>query len=176
MAKHAVLRTDNMDGTVLGEDLVSCKYQPSGTDTAIDNANVVVIGDYLDGEREVRAATTPAATSVLWDCGVVGSEEVLKNVGYNTLDEFYNEAGAILRVYRFKPYKVFSVTAEAFTSGSSAQLKKGAFVELAAGTQFTAVAAASGTSTLVGKITAVEGKYYVIQITGMPAATDGAGA
>ena len=175
MAKHAVLRTDNMDGTILGEDLVSGKYLPGDTATAIDNGNVVVIGDLIDGEREMRKLTTPAANTNLWDCGVVGSEEVLKDKSYNTLDEFYNEAGAPCRVYRFKPYKIFSVTKEAFASGASAQLKVGGVVELMAGTTFNCVASATASTTQVGKIIAVEGDFYVIQLAGVSQPTAAAG-
>lgn len=164
MAKHAVLRTDNMDGTVLGEDLVSGKYLPSDTETDIDNGNVVVIGDLVEGEREIRELDTPTASTNLWDCGVTGTPEVMKELPYNTLDEFYNKAGEIVRVYRFKPNKVFSVTREAFTTGVDAQLKVGGIVELMAGTKFNCVASATASTTQVGKIIAVEGEYYVIQI------------
>ena len=68
---HGVIRTDNMLGTDVGTHLVSFKYQPSDTDTAIDNGNVVVIGDLINGEREVHTATTPAANSALAKIAVV---------------------------------------------------------------------------------------------------------
>ena len=62
---YGCVRTDNMAGTVLGSGLVSFKYQPGGVDTAIENGNVVVIGGYISGEREIRTASTPAADSAL---------------------------------------------------------------------------------------------------------------
>lgn len=89
---HGVIRTDNMLGTDVGTHLVSFKYQPSDTDTAIDNGNVVVIGDLINGEREVHTATTPAANSALAKIAVVASVEVImigcvavSSVRYNRL-------------------------------------------------------------------------------------------
>ena len=92
MAKYACVRTDNMSGTVLGKNLVSAKF-----DSEIENGNIVVIGGLLEGEREVREATTPAADSELRNLALVASEEVVKEKGKNTLAEFRTEEGDIIR-------------------------------------------------------------------------------
>lgn len=165
---HGVIRTDNMLGTDVGTHLVSFKYQPSDTDTAIDNGNVVVIGDLINGEREVHTATTPAANSALAKIAVVASVEVMYDERKKNLDDFYNEAGKICRGYYLHSKDVFSVTADALSIGSGVTPAVGSIVELAAGTKLNVVASLTSGSTQVGTIAAIEkaGRYtyYVIQI------------
>lgn len=159
---YACVRTDNMSGTTLGKDLVSLRYYDGSNEAAIENGHVVLIGDYLDGEREVRKATKVAANSKLADVALVASEEVVKTKGHNNLDEFINEAGSNLRGYRLTSKDVFAVTKAALDGGE--QIKEGAIVELAAGTKLKAVASATASTTTVGKIKAVEGVWYVIEV------------
>lgn len=155
MAKYACVRTDNMSGTVLGKNLVSAKF-----DGEIENGNIVVIGGLLEGEREVREATTPAADSELRNLALVASEEVVKEKGKNTLAEFRNEEGDIIRCYRLVSGDIFSVTAEALTGTAEVD----SIVEAQASTKMKVVATATEGSTVIGKVIAIEGEWIVIEV------------
>ncbi|MFA5625815.1 MAG: hypothetical protein WC966_12335 [Bradymonadales bacterium] len=165
---YAKVRTDNMVGTILGNALVSFKYQPGTVDTAIENGNVVKIGGYITGQREVRVATTPAVDSDLATIALVASEEVVKSKQYDTVGAFRNEAGDIARGYFLRPGDQFSITAGAFAADSV--MTAGSTVELAAGTKLKGVASLTSGSTQVGKIIAVEGEWIVIEV--VPAELD----
>lgn len=160
---YACVRTDNMSGTTIGKDLVSLKYfNGEDKEAAIENGNVVLVGAYLEGQREVRKATAVAANSKLSEVALIANEEVLKTKSHNTLAEYINEAGQIVRGYRLVSKDIFSVTKEAFVEASGAKIN--AIVELAAGTKFKAVASATSGSTAVGKIVAVEGDWFVVEV------------
>lgn len=162
MAKHAVVRTDLMDGTDVRGQLVSVKYMGAdgATPTEIDNGNVLKVESFIDGEREVYAGVTPAADTAITDIVLVASVEVMYDERKKNLDEYVNEADKICRGYRLNHGNIFSVTAEALT-GTPA---KGAAVTLDAGTKL----AVGGTGTAVGKIIDIEtaGRYtyYAIKI------------
>ena len=156
MKTYACVRTDNMSGTIEGKNLVSLKYEGE-----IENGNVVAVGAYLDGEREVREATVPATDAKLADLALVASPEVVKSKTYHSLKDFINEDGSVLRGYRFTSKDVFSVTKEAFAEGSAPALD--ATVELSGTTKMKAVASASG-ATVIGKIVLVEDEWYVIEV------------
>ena len=147
---HAKVRTDNLTGTVFGGDLVSVKYQPSGKDTEIDNGNFVKVG-----------ALIPAANTALSDIVLIASPEVDKTVSSNTLGEFENRAGDILRGYKLvRGY--FSVTKEALDA--AAAIEVGDIVELQAGTKGNVVKTLTSGSTKVGTVEAIEGDWIVIKI------------
>lgn len=164
MNKYACVRTDNMSGTVIGRDLVSLKYKVNDADTAIENGNIVVIGELLSGEREVRKATTPTAASKLATLALVASEEVVKDKDYNGLADFCNGAGDIIRGYRLNSKDIFSVTKEALDIASGYTVKVGDVVEAAAGTKMKVVATLTASSTQIGNIIAIEGDWYVIEV------------
>lgn len=158
---HAKVRTDNLTGTVFGGDLVSVKYQPSGKDTEIDNGNFVKVGALISGEREVHTGSTPAANTALSDIVLIASPEVDKTVSSNTLGEFENKAGDILRGYKLvRGY--FSVTAEALDAADA--IAVGDIVELQAGTKGNVVKTLTSGSTKVGTVEAIEGDWIVIKI------------
>lgn len=158
---HAKVRTDNLTGTVFGGDLVSVKYQPGGKDTEIDNGNFVEVGALISGEREVHTGSTPAANTALSDIVLIASPEVDKTVSSNTLGEFENKAGDILRGYKLvRGY--FSVTAEALDA--VAAIAVGDIVELQAGTKGNVVKTLTSGSTKVGTVEAIEGDWIVIKI------------
>ena len=166
---YGVVRTDLMQGTDVRTGLVSLKYQPSGTDTAIENGNVVLLGALISGEREVRAAATPAANSALHDIALVATPEVMYDERKKNLDEFRNEAGEIARGYILHSGDIFGVTKDALDGAASPAV--GDVVELKAGTKLNVVAAATGAtsgSTVIGSIWAIEtaGRYtyYVIKV------------
>ncbi len=158
------VRTDNMSGTTLGKDLVSLRYfDKSGKEAEIENGCVVLIGEYLEGQREVRKATDVAKNSPLNKVALVASEEVDKAKSYNALSEFKNKAGADVRGYRVGcPANCFSVTKECFVAGG--HFAVGAIVELADGNKFAVVESATSGSTKVGVITAVEDMWYVVEV------------
>lgn len=167
---YAVVRTDKLMGTDVRSMLESVKYQVAGTgstmvDTAIENGNVVKVGTLISGEREVKAATAPAATSKLDEVVLVATPEVMYDERKRNLDEFRNEAGQIARGYHLHSGDIFSVTAEALANASPAV---GQVIELAASTKWNNVDSATQGSTIIGKIIAkdVVGRhaYFVIQV------------
>lgn len=169
MANHGVIRTDLMSGTDVAADLLSVKYMGAGaTETAIDNGNVVLVGDLMAGEREVRVATTPAADSAMADVAIIATPEVLYDEHKKNLDDFVNEAGTICRAYIPRSRNIFSVTAAALNIADGVTPAVGHVVELMAGTKLNVVASATSGSTVFGKIIAIEQgiryTYYVIQI------------
>lgn len=162
MAKHACFRSDNMAGTKLGYELVAIKYRPDGTDTAIENGNIVAVGNFINGEADVRVATTPTADTPLTNLAVVGAPEVDKTKAYNTVDDFINKAGVPARAYRLVPHAQYSVTAEALTA--AAEIAVGDVVEAQAGTKANVVKTATEGATTIGHVMAIEGDFIVIEV------------
>jgi len=162
--KYGCVRTDNMSGIINGKDLVSLKYRVGDVDTAIENGNIVVIGNHLEGEREVRLASTPAVGSKMGTLAVVASEEVVKSKSYNGLADFRNEAGDIIRGYRLTSKDVFSVTKEALSIAEGVTPAVGYVVETMAGTKMKVVQTATSGSTQIGTIIAIEDEWYVIEV------------
>ncbi|MBQ7999762.1 MAG: hypothetical protein IJ298_00915 [Ruminococcus sp.] len=160
---NAVVRTDKMFATDNRAGLVSVRYQPSDTMTAIDNGNVVKIGALEEGSREVYKGVTPAANDAIKDIVLIASPEVMYDERKRNLDEFQNAEGAIARGYHLHTNDIFSVTKEALTGDEPAV---GKVVELAAGTKLNVTASATGT--VVGTIIDINvvGRYtyYVIQV------------
>ena len=160
---NAVVRTDKMFATDNRAGLVSVRYQPGDTMTAIDNGNVVKIGALEEGSREVYKGVTPAAEDAIKDIVLIASPEVMYDERKRNLDEFQNAEGAIARGYHLHTNDIFSVTKEALTGDEPAV---GKVVELAASTKLNV--AASATGTLVGTIIDINvvGRYtyYVIQV------------
>ncbi len=160
---NAVVRTDKMFATDNRAGLVSVRYQPGDTMTAIDNGNVVKIGALEEGSREVYKGVTPAADDAIKDIVLIASPEVMYDERKRNLDEFQNAEGAIARGYHLHTNDIFSETKEALTGDEPAV---GKVVELAAGTKLNV--AASATGTLVGTIIDINvvGRYtyYVIQV------------
>lgn len=160
---NAVVRTDKMFATDNRAGLVSVRYQPSDTMTAIDNGNVVKIGALEEGSREVYKGVTPAANDAIKDIVLIASPEVMYDERKRNLDEFQNAKGAIARGYHLHTNDIFSVTKEALTGDEPAV---GKVVELAAGTKLNVTASATGT--VVGTIIDINvvGRYtyYVIQV------------
>lgn len=161
---YGCVRTDNMSGTTLGKNLVSLKYQEGGVDAAIENGNIVVVGALIEGEREVRVATAPEATSPIGKLALVASEEVVKSKKQNTLDEFKNEAGDIIRGYRLVSKDIFSVTAEALHIAEGVVPAVGYAVEVSTGTKMSVVESATEGSTQIGTIIEIADGWYVIEV------------
>lgn len=160
---HAMFRSDNMAGTKLGQFLVSLKATAD-----IDNGNVVTIGALFDGEREVRTYATPAATDKIGTIAIIGTEEVDATKKFDTVGDFTNKKGGIMRGYILHSGDEFSITADAFETADSVTVAAGTIFELQAKTKLKAVATATTSTTTVGKCMAVEQDgattWYVIRV------------
>lgn len=167
MAKHAVVRTDNMTATDVRSQLVSIKHMGANgkTPTEIDNGNVLKVGALIDGEREVYSGGAVAADTKITDVALIASAEVMYDEHKKNFDEYVNEAGKICKGYRLNHGDIFSVTAEALTGITPT---KGSVVELAAGTKLNVVKTATASSTVVGSIIDIDvvGRhtYYVVKV------------
>lgn len=166
MANYGVVRLDNMSGTTDGTLLRSVRFYDNDKEAAIENGRVVLIGNLLDGQREVRKATAPAATSPLNHIGLVATPELMHDERKRNLTDFINEAGENARVYIPHVGGIFAVTAEALDA--AAAIAKGNLVELQDGTKLKVVATATDKSTQVGEIIDIETvgslTYYVIEV------------
>lgn len=174
--KYSVVRTDNMMGTDVGTYLDSVRFyevqvvdnENVDVEKAIENGNVVLVGDLLDGERELHRAVAPAANSDIKKIGLVASPELIYDERKRGLDQFINEAGRNVRVYYLHSNDEFGVTIEGLNVASGYTPKVGDAVELMAGTKLNVVATATNGSTQVGKIIAIEqaGRYtyYVVRV------------
>ena len=169
---YSVVRLDNMMGTDVGTYLDSVRfYTGSGESEAeapIENGNVVLVGDLLEGERELHKATVPAANSPIKKIGLVTTPEVMYDERKHSLDEFRNEAGDNVRIHYLHSGDEFSVTAKGLSIADEEAVAVGNAVELQAGTKLKVVASATSGSTAIGKIIAIEtaGKYkfYVVRV------------
>jgi hypothetical protein len=167
MANYAIFRSDRMEGTVNPNALISGKYYVATTPTAIENGNVVQVGALISGERELFSLTAPAANTSISKIAIVATPEVMADERKKNLNEFRNEAGAVVRAYMLRSGDIFSVTAEAITPIIGTEPAAGQLVELQASTKLLLVASASGytsSSTPVGVVLGVEGDYIVIKV------------
>lgn len=168
--KYSVVRTDNLMGTDVSTYLDSVRfYNGSNELAAIENGNVVLVGDLLAGEREVHKATPVAANSDLKKVALVANPEVLYDERKRGLDQYINEAGKAVRVYYLHSGDEFGITAEGLDIASGHTVTPGtSIVELKAGTKLHIGASATASTTQVGKVIAVEkaGRYtyYVIRV------------
>lgn len=165
---YGVVRTDNMYGTDVRSGLVSIKYMGSDgeTPTAIENGNVLKVGNLMEGEREIYIGGAVAADDALNDVVLVASPEVMYDERKKNLDEFINVAGKACRGYRLHTGDIFSVTKDALDGLDTPAVND--IVELKAGTKLNVVGSATASTTTVGKIIAVDtvGRYtyYVIKV------------
>lgn len=158
---YAKFRSDIMSGTTNPEDLVSVKYQESSVDKEIENGCVVLVGELIAGEREVRVATTPAKDAKIDNLAIIGSEEVIREKTKYSKDEFINAVGDVARGYRLnKAHQIFSVTAAALTG----TVAKGNVVELDGSNKLAVVSSATSGNTSVGKVVDIEGEWIVIEV------------
>lgn len=152
---HGIVRTDKMFGTIVATGTASAKYLPSDVATEIDNGCFVVLGDYIIGEREVRKATTPAANSAA--VALVASEEVDKTKKFDTLADFTNKAGSVLRCYVLHTGDEFSITADAFTKEDGVTPTVGtSILEAAASVKGSLVNTPTASTTKIADLIAIE--------------------
>ena len=157
--RHAIIRTDLMIGTDVGAYLGMGRYLggDGATPTAIDNGNVVKIGDLIEDERDLRVYTTPAANTPIDQIGIIASPERFYDGLTHGAKDYFNIEGHNLRVYLLAGMTssaCFTVTADGFEIAAGATPEKGWLAELQVGTKMTLVAAATG-ATVVGKVIGV---------------------
>lgn len=166
--KHAVVRTDLMEGTDVRSDLVSFRYKDASSKLAdIDNGNVVKLVALQEGEREVYdAVAVEADEASLNDVVLVAGVEIMYDERLKNLEDYYNVAGKAVRGYRLHHGRIFSVTKEAL-DGVAAPVK-GDIVELKAGTKLNVAKSLTSGSTQVGVICDVETQgsrtWYAIEV------------
>ena len=165
---HAVVRTDAMAATDVRGQIVSVQYMGAdgSTPTEIENGNVLKLGALKCGELEVYIGGVVAANDKLSDIVLIASPEVMYDERKRNLDDFINEKGKICRGLHFHSGDTFSVTAGALTGSGTPAV--GNIVELVSGTKLGFAASATESSTVVGRIIAVEivgtYTYYVIKV------------
>lgn len=81
----------------------------------LDNGSIGVLGDYVEGEREVRELEEATTTSTKDELVLVSAPEIIYNEDrrvYNQLKNFYNTAGDATRAYYLKNVKRFRISEE----------------------------------------------------------------
>lgn len=124
MAKFPMFRADNLAGTTQGKYLASVRMAAD-----LANGSIVVPGAYEAGAREVRVCAAPTADAAIGKIAILGSEEVNKDVKFDTVGAFTNKEGTIARAYILEAGDIFSVSAEGFVAAPEV----GATVKVAAG-------------------------------------------
>ena len=155
--KHAIIQTDLLAGTDVGVFLGMGRYLGDDgiTPTAIDNGHVVKIGDLINGERDLRAYTTPAANTPIDRIGIIATPERFYDGLTHGAKDYENAEGLNLRTYLLAcmtTSSAFTVTIDGFEIGAGLTPEKGWAAELMAGTKLKLVATATAGSTVVGKV------------------------
>ena len=162
---YTICNLDRMSGTEDSTLLVSLKYfNASGKEAELENGAIVEIGDFIDGQREVRKATDPKENTPLSKLALVANPEVIYDESrYHGLEEYINVAGKDLRGYRFHNGDGFSLTKEGF-SGTP---EKGKYLTVGTTTK-PVVAASASTGVVIGKINDVwtlgNDTYYYVDV------------
>lgn len=123
---NAMFRSDNLAGITHGKYLASVRVTED-----IENGCIVALGGYEAGAREVREYTAVAADAELGKIAILGSEEVNKEVKYDTVGSFKNKKGDVARAYILEHGDIFSVSAEGFAAlpsvGTTVKVAAGAY-------------------------------------------------
>lgn len=164
MAIYGVVNTDLVSKNIV--DVISAKYIPGGTETAIENGSVVKIEGLITGEANIFGAVVPERDTALNLCALVASVELMDDPRLRKLSDFTNAAGEPIRCYKFVSGSIFSVTAEALVGNSTPDV--GDVVELVAGNKLSVADTLTGGSTKVGDLIAKDTRdgviYYVIKV------------
>lgn len=152
---HCIVDSSNMAGTRLPSKHVNVKIEAD-----LDNGSIVKFSALADGEMEAFKAEQPEAATPLKQLALIKAPEVMKDERLKSLGDFYNKSGAIVRAYLFESGDEFRLTAE----GLDGTPAVGNVVEAAAGYKMKTAGSATGGSTQIGTIIAVEGDYYVVRV------------
>jgi hypothetical protein len=112
MAKHNIVRLDNMTGIKVPTQLVSViVYDKNKKEVEVDNGTLVYVSrERLAGEREVKKAYTEAPSDVTdTDVALLASPENVYDERQDDLEGFTNEAGVPARAYILNKGDVFAV-------------------------------------------------------------------
>lgn len=153
--KHTIMDSSNMIGSK-----VASKHKNVKISVDLDNGSIVKLGALATGEMEAFEAEEPTASTPLEELVVLKAPEVMADDRLKSLADFYNKAGKIVRGYKMESGDQFRMTAEGF-DGTPAV---GSIVEAGDGYKMKVVASATGGSTQIGKIIAVEGNYFVVAV------------
>lgn len=144
MAKYAVVRLDNMQGTTVGTKLRSAKFFKDEVKSPVENGVLVELGGLLEGERELVKAVAAKAETKKGKLALVASPEVIyeTSLQYN-LENFRNEADEAIRCYILCANDIFSVSVEGFeakptvgqgiVAGADGKMKAGALSDASIG-------------------------------------------
>lgn len=157
---YTVVTREKMTTEWDGSKRISIKHRPSGVDCAIENGMVVIVGDLMDGEREVYAGDIPSANTPLSKLALITTPEVMADERKKNLSDFRNEAGDICTADRLFSGDIFSLTAEGFEGIP----EKGKIVELQNSVKLKVVDTATSGSTTIGKIIDFVNSKYAVQI------------
>ncbi|WP_310877156.1 hypothetical protein [Priestia megaterium] len=151
---HSAVRLDKVRSVYDGH-LESLRHETLD----IDNGSVVMVGDFLEGEREVRKAVVPATATIDTTPLVLVSAPEINYSEYRTVDgalgAVTNEKQFPFRAYRLEKGDIFSVSKDALTLiGASAV--NGNYVVAQNGSVKLKETATKGTEKFVGKIVATE--------------------
>ena len=125
MAKHNIVRLDNMTGTTVPTQLVSViVYDKNKKEVEVDNGTLVYVSkERLDDNREVRKAYTEAPTDVTdTDVALLASPENVYDEREDDLEAFTNEAGSVARAYILNKGDIFAV---AYGEGQTVKIQDG---------------------------------------------------
>lgn len=160
---YTVFRSDLLSGTDVAADLVSIRvYDTDGTTPIeVENGTLVELLGYENGKREVMKAKLATSSTAATALAIVAAPEVMYDERKKNLDQFINEAGAIVRGYIPRSRNMYSVTKEGFVSATP-QTTIGGAVGVGTGGKLNASGSGFGTLMaieIVGRYT-----YYVIKI------------
>lgn len=112
MANHAILQIEKCQASYVGNiEAITCASD-------LDNGNIVNLGGFASGEREIRTATLPVtATLETAEVLIVYTPEVMYEAGKNKKD-FYNPANSVARAYHLTVGDIFTITDDGI-SGTS---------------------------------------------------------
>lgn len=153
--KHCICDSSNLLGS-----RVPSMHKNVKISVDLDNGCIVELGDLATGEMEALEGKEPTASTPLNKIALIKAPEVMKDERLKSLADFYNKAGAIVRGYMLHDGDQFRMTKEGF-DGTPAV---GSIVEAGDGYKMKVVASATGGSTQIGKIIAVEGNYFVVAV------------
>lgn len=158
MAKHAILRIDNMQATYDFSLLRSGLFYADDELADVDNGTAVEVGALLENERELRKLVAAAdATNVI---GIVTTPELDSTLDVETSDlaEYYTKAGTAARVHLLQMGDIFSLSVEGFTAAPTV----GAEVGVTDGKWDTAAETKIGKCIAIDKVSGTD--LYVIEI------------
>lgn len=167
---YAIVRTDNMTGTVDGSKLVTVRFH-NGTEFAdIQNGSIVKLDSLIEGEREVWKAVAPTVNEQLGKLVLVASPELMYDERNHNLDEFTNEAGTNARGYIICSSNAFSITKEAFTYNTETKeyevpdMKTNKFIEVDGTTAYKRASEATNARLELIDIEIIDSKtFYVLR-------------